>query len=126
MPFLKWKVCPPVTSEAGARRFFLMIYEFLINFQVPNARLCQIWCDQNPECHYFTWWSTGMLHNICFHHADCTLVDFDCVGCHAGPRTDSCTPTATVHRRIDKRRKRRQTPTNADKKNKSSLLLNED
>ena len=59
-------------------------------FQVPSARLCQLWCDQNEECQYFTWWSEGMFQNICFHHKECTKLDFECVNCHAGPRSSGC------------------------------------
>ena len=72
--------------------------------QVPTANLCQLLCDQNENCNYFTWYSSEseVFAHLCFHHSDCAQLDFKCSNCHAGPRSSQC--PRRRNRRLRKRK----------------------
>ena len=75
-------------KNLGKKSFIVHDLRCLI-FKVSNGRECQGWCDSNADCNYFTWFSDGMFGNVCFHHKECTQIDFICKDCYAGPRSSN-------------------------------------
>lgn len=57
---------------------------------VQSARTCQIMCDEDPTCNYFTWFSAGIFQYFCFRFPQCGMIDFDCLFCYSGPQSHGC------------------------------------